>query len=543
MAGKSETENIKTDGGAFALRLPDLNALLYLGAIFTALLVLVPIIYLAVRAAGSEGAVTDLISRPRTWEILKRSALLSFSVTFFSALISVPLAWILERTDLPLKRVWTVLTTVPVVIPSYVAGFVTVAALGPRGILQQLLEPFGVERLPDIYGFWGALLTLTLVRYPYVLLPVRAALSKMDPSLEESSRSLGKSPFQTFAKVILPQMRPALTAGCLLTALTALADFGAVSLLRYETFTWAIYIQYQSLFDRSAAASLSLVLVALALSLLMLEWLTEKKSPLYSVSRGNRPPLESIRLGKWRVPALTLCVIITLGSIVLPVSILGMWLARGIASGEIMPGLAAPLINSVYISALGAGFTLLAAFPVAYLAVTKRGRMTYILERISYLGFALPGIVIGLALVFFGIRYLAPIYQTRTMLVAAYVILFLPIALGPLRTSFLQLGPRLGEAARSLGKTHSGVMARVTIPLSVPGIVTGTLLTFLVTMRELPATLILSPIGFKTLATSVWSASSEAFYAQAALYSLVLIVISSVPMAVLILKQKNGGQA
>jgi len=543
MNERTGTDNINSGSGAFSLRLPDLYSVFYLAAIFTALLVLVPILYLAVRAAGSEGAFTDLISRPRTWEILKRSILLSFSVTFLSALISVPLAWILERTDLPLKRVWTVLTTVPVVIPSYVAGFVTVAALGPRGLVQQLLQPLGVERLPEIYGFWGALLTLTLVRYPYVLLPVRAALSKMDPSLEESSRSLGKTPFQTFTKVILPQMRPALVAGCLLTALTALADFGAVSLLRYETFTWAIYIQYQSLFDRSAAASLSLVLVAFALSLLMLEWLTEKKAPTYSASRGNRPPLEPIRLGKWKTPALSLCSVIALGSIVIPVSILGMWLVRGIVSGEIMPGLMEPLFNSVYISAFGALATLVAAFPVAWLAVAKRSRLTSILERISYLGFALPGIVIGLALVFFGIRYLAPIYQTRTMLVAAYVILFLPMALGPLRTSFLQLSPRLGEAARSLGKSQSGVLARITIPLSLPGIVTGTLLTFLVTMRELPATLILSPIGFKTLATATWSASSEAFFAQAALYSLILITISSVPMAILILKQKNGGYA
>ncbi|MGE3521295.1 MAG: ABC transporter permease [Candidatus Dadabacteria bacterium] len=543
MNERTGTDNINSGGGAFSLRLPDLYSVFYLAAIFTALLVLVPILYLAVRAAGSEGAFTDLISRPRTWEILKRSILLSFSVTFLSALISVPLAWILERTDLPLKRVWTVLTTVPVVIPSYVAGFVTVAALGPRGLVQQLLQPLGVERLPEIYGFWGALLTLTLVRYPYVLLPVRAALSKMDPSLEESSRSLGKTPFQTFTKVILPQMRPALVAGCLLTALTALADFGAVSLLRYETFTWAIYIQYQSLFDRSAAASLSLVLVAFALSLLMLEWLTEKKAPTYSTSRGNRPPLEPIRLGKWKAPALSLCSVIAFGSIVTPVSILGMWLVRGIVSGEIMPGLAEPLFNSVYISAFGALATLVAAFPVAWLAVAKRSRITSILERISYLGFALPGIVIGLALVFFGIRYLAPIYQTRTMLVAAYVILFLPMALGPLRTSFLQLSPRLGEAARSLGKSQSGVLARITIPLSVPGIVTGALLTFLVTMRELPATLILSPIGFRTLATATWSASSEAFFAQAALYSLILITISSVPMAILILKQKNGGYA
>ncbi len=543
MNERTGTDNVTTGGGAFSLRLPDLYSVFYLGAIFTALLVLVPVLYLAVRAAGSEGAFTDLISRPRTWEILKRSILLSFSVTFLSALISVPLAWILERTDLPLKKVWTVLTTVPVVIPSYVAGFVTVAALGPRGLVQQLLQPLGVERLPEIYGFWGALLTLTLVRYPYVLLPVRAALSKLDPSLEESSRSLGKTPFRTFTKVILPQMRPALTAGCLLTALTALADFGAVSLLRYETFTWAIYIQYQSLFDRSAAASLSLVLVAFALSLLALEWLTEKKAPTYSTSRGNRPPLEPIRLGKWKAPALSLSAVIALGSIVIPVSILGMWLVRGIVSGEIMPGLAEPLFNSVYISALGALATLVAAFPVAWLAVAKRSRLTSILERISYLGFALPGIVIGLALVFFGIRYLAPVYQTRTMLVAAYVILFLPMALGPLRTSFLQLSPRLGEAARSLGKSQSGVMARITIPLSVPGIVTGTLLTFLVTMRELPATLILSPIGFRTLATATWSASSEAFFAQAALYSLILITISSVPMAILILKQKNGGYA
>ena len=186
--------------------------------------------------------------------------------------MALPLAWLTTRTDLPFRRAWVVLTALPLVIPSYVAGFIVVAALGPRGMLQGTLDgPFGVDRLPDIHGFAGALLTLTFLSFPYVVLTVRAAMLRIDPAMEESSRGLGRGNWATFFLITLPLLRPGVAAGGLLVALYTLSDFGAVSLLRYETFTWAIFVQYESALDRTLGAGLSLSLVVLALAIVGLE--------------------------------------------------------------------------------------------------------------------------------------------------------------------------------------------------------------------------------------------------------------------------------
>jgi iron(III) transport system permease protein len=522
-----------------SIRPPGLVFLLYTCAVAASIIVALPLIYLVFRAADAEGALTELILRRRTWEILRRSVTLASLVTLFSLFISLPLAWLLVRAQLPLKRMWTVLTSLPMVIPSYVGGFVAVAMLGPRGELQRLLEPLGVDRVPEIYGLGGAVVTLTLLRFPYMLLPLRASLSNLDPSLEESSRSLGKGQLETFLRVILPQLGPAIAGGCLLTALSALSDFGAVSLLRYETFTWAIYLRYQSAYDMNGAAALALVLAVLSLVPLLLAGRTLRGASAYGAGRVRRPPLEPARLGPWKIPALALCCLLVFCSIALPVSTLLIWLARGLADGESFWGLPAAALSSIHVSAAAALVTVAAAFPVAYLSVRRPGALSSAMEKVSYAGFALPGIVVALALVFFGIRFLSPLYQSIPLLAAGYVILFLPVAVGPLRSVLLQLNPRLEEAALSLGRPQSYVMTRVIIPLSRPGLLAGAALSFLAAMRELPATLLLSPIGFRTLATSIWSASSEAFFAQSAVYSLVLIAVSSVPAAILIMKERG----
>jgi iron(III) transport system permease protein len=177
-------------------------------------------------------------------------------VTAASVAVAVPLAWLTARTDLPGRRAWAVLAALPLVIPSYVGGFVLVSMFGPRGLLQDALAPLGVERLPEIYGLPGAALALTLFSYPYVLLTVRGALRGMDPALEEASRSLGSGGWATFFRVTLPQLRPAIVAGALLVALYSLSDFGAVSLLQFDSFSREIYTQYRSAFDRTPAAIL-----------------------------------------------------------------------------------------------------------------------------------------------------------------------------------------------------------------------------------------------------------------------------------------------
>ena len=499
----------------------------------------IPLAYLVLRTLGAGAETLDLLLRSRTLEILLRSVWLAAAVTGASVAIAVPLAWLTVRTDLPLRNLWSVATALPLVIPSYVGGFLVVLVLGPKGVLQGWLEPLGVERLPEIFGFPGAAFTLIMLSYPYVLLPVRAALGRMDPSLEETSRILGRSSWDTFFRVTLPLLRPGIAAGALLTALYTLSDFGAVSLLQYETFTWAIYIQY-GYFARDLAAALSLVLVGIALTILVLEARARGRATYYRNATGAVRPAPVVRLGRWRWPALALCATVVTLSLAMPMSMLGYWVIRGVAAGEPLLSLWAPARNSLSVSGLAAIVTIAAAVPVAVLAVRFPGRLSSALERFAYIGFALPGVVVALALVFFGIRFATPLYQTLGLLVFAYMVLFLPTAVGAVRSSLLQADPSLEEAARSLGRTPFRTLLEVTVPLARPGILAGAALVFLLTMKELPATLILGPIGFKSLATTVWGAAEEGFFAQAAIGGLVLILAASVPMAFLVLRGERS---
>jgi iron(III) transport system permease protein len=514
--------------------------LLLLAAVSVAAVLLLSPSYLLLRTLGAGPEVWDLLIRTRVLEILGRTLLLVGVVTGASILLAIPLAWLTVRTDLPFKTVWSVATALPLVIPSYVAGFIVVVTLGPKGMLQGLMEGmFGLERLPDISGFPGAALTLTLLSYPYVLLTVRAAFLRSDPSLEEISRGLGRNPWATFFGVILPSLRPAIAAGGLLVALYALADFGAVSLLRFETFTWAIFLQYESALDRGLAAALSLVLIAIALTLVGGEAFTRGHWRYYRSGSGATRPHAPVRLGRWRWPALALCAAVVMASLVLPMSVLAYWVFRGVSAGEPLLLLWEAARNSVYVSAIAASACVAAALPRAALSVRFPGMLSGTLERIAYIGFALPGIAIALSLVFFGANYAPLLYQTTGLLVLGYVVLFVSAAVGAVRSSFLQVSPNVEEAARGLGRTPLGVFASVTLPLVRPGIVSGAALVFLLTMKELPATLILSPIGFQTLATSIWSAASEAFFAQAAAPALLLILTSSIPLAFLLLRGRQ----
>lgn len=516
--------------------------LIWLGALVVAGAVLLPPVYLLVRSLEAGPGVWDLLLRGRTVGILGRTVGLAAAVTLASAALAVPLAWLTARTDLPLRRLWTVLTALPLVIPSYVGAYLLVAAVGPRGVLQGWLErAFGVERLPDIYGFPGALIVLTLLSYPYVLITVRSALMRLDPNLEEVSRSLGQGPWVTFRKVTLPQLLPALAAGSLLVALYTLRDFGAVSIMRYDTLTRVIYIQYQSSFDRASAAVFALILVVMAAVMVAGEYRLQGRGRYYRLGVGAARRHSPVQLGRWRWPAVLFCGTVVAAALVLPAGVLAYWLVRGLRVGEQVAALGLALRNSLVASGLAAGVILLAATPVALLSVRWPSRLGRLVERVTYAGFALPGIAVALALVFFGTRYALPLYQTLPLLILAYLTLFLPQAVGALRSSLLQVHPSLEESARSLGRRPLRVFATITLPLVWPGVAAGAALVFLTTMKELPATLILGPFGFKTLATVIWSAVSEAFFAQAAAPSLLIILASSVPMAFLVMREGDPG--
>lgn len=512
-------------------------AIIWIPAVLTALVMILPLGYLVWRTTGSGPDTIDLLMRGKTVAIVIRSVALIVTVTLGSIILSVPLAWLTTRTDLPYKRLWEVLTILPLVVPSYVGGFLVAIALGPKGMLQELLHDlFGVGRLPEIYGFSGAALTLTFLSYPYVLLTVRGALMRLDPSLEETSRSLGRGQWATFWRITVPLLRPSIAAGSLLVALYTLSDFGAVSILKYETFTWAIYTQYESVFGRNLASTLSLVLVGVALLILLGEQKMRGKEKYYRSGVGVSRPLSVVRLGRWRWPALSFCGGIVMTALGGPMLILAYWAIRGVAAGEPLALLWSATWNSIYVSIFAAIVSVSLALPLAGLVVRHGGRLSALVEKLTFVGFALPGIVVALSLVFLGINVLINIYQTLILLVFGYVMLFLPAALNPLRTSLLQVSPRLEEVARSLGKRPLTVMATITIPLLWPSLIAAFALVFLLTMKELPVTLILSPPGFTTLATSIWSAASEAFFARAAVASLLLILVTAFPLIWLLRK-------
>ena len=357
---------------------------LWVPGLLVAAAMALPLAYLVLRTLGTGGDAWDLLFRMRVLETLGRTVFLALAVTGACIAIAVPLAWITVRTDLPFRRVWSVLTILPLVIPSYVGGFVVVAALGPKGMLQGFLAgPLGVERLPEIYGLPGATLTLALLSYPYVLLSVRAGLWGLDPALEEASRSLGYSRRVTFFRVVLPQLKPAIAAGALLVALYTLSDFGAVSLLRYEVFTYVIYLQYD-VGARTLAAASSLVLVVLALGILAFEGRTRSRSPYYRSTVGAVRPQTAVRLGRWRWPAFAFCGLVVTLSMVMPIAILGYWLGRGVMAGQSLGLEWSTIANSMYVSVLAALAAVLAAIPLAVLTVRYAGRISALLERITY---------------------------------------------------------------------------------------------------------------------------------------------------------------
>lgn len=519
-------------------------AFLVASAAAVALAALIPVAYLLVRSINAGSDWIDIIWRANTAAVFGRTFLLIALVTVISVSVAVPIAWLTVKSNIPLRKVLSVASVLPLVMPSFVMATTVIEMYSPKGVLQGWLSGFGVDRLPDIYGLGGATLVLVLMTYPYVLLTVRGALRRMDPALEEAARAMGYGPIQTFRAVTLPMLRPAIAGGSLLVALYTLSDFGGVALLRYQTFTSTIMIQYQSSIDRTLAAVLSLVLVVIAVLLLMGEGFTRGRGAYHRSTVGAVRTSRRFDLGAWRWLGTAAVSVPVMIGLVIPVGVLVHWLVRGLLNDQELLPLLIPARNSLYISLLAALATVLAALPVAILAVRFQSRLSRFFERSIYIGFGLPGVVVALSLVFFGINVARPLYQSIWLLIFAFVVLFLPASVGALRSSLLQVSPRIEEAAQSLGRSQWRVIFSVTIPLVMPGAFAGGAMVFLLTMKELPATLILSPIGYRTLSSSIWSAASEAFFAKTAAAALLLVLVAGVPTAYLTLRghgDKSGG--
>lgn len=490
-------------------------AWLLLAAAVPCALIALPLAYVAIRSwgAGSAGVIDELI-RPRTLELLVNTLTLAISVTLFSAIIGVATAWCVERCDLPGRRTWRILAALPLAVPAFVASF----AWASLDVAFQ--------------GMAGAILILSLSHYPLVYLPVAAALRSMDPAYEDVSRSLGRRPWRTVLGVVLPQGWPALGAGALLVLTHMFAEFGALALLRVQTFTTAIFSSYELQFDNASAALQSAVLLALCLPAALAEMRLRRGMRFARSGRGGRREQRLLPLGRAKPFVLLGFAGLSALATGVPAGMLVYWIAVGRSAGRGLEDLGAAIQGSLSLALPGALVVTALALPLVMAATRHRGPIAGLLDRLPYIVHGLPGLVVALAFTFFAIRFAPGVYQTTGLLVAVYAVLFLPLAQSALRASVELAPPGLEEVARSLGRAPLAAFATVTLPNILPGVGAALALITLELVRELTATLLLAPIGVTTLATEVWSHANDGQYAAAAPFAAVLVALSALPVYV-----------
>jgi len=508
---------------------------LWVAGTLVALPAVAPIAYLVWSVLRPGGIDAGGISSGRLLELLGATSLLVISVTATALMLGTATAWLTTRTDLSARRLWSTLASLPLVIPSYVGAVAMLGTSGNGGLMSEALRAVGLPALPVFSGFWAAWGALSLWNFSYVHLLAVPALRRMDPALEEAARGLGSSRRRLLATVVLPQLRPALLSSSLLVGLYVLSDFGAVSLLRYETFTRAIYTQFRGRLDPAPALFLSGVLVMVALVLVLAEQRGRGRAALYS-NRPNRRP-QPVRLtGGRRLAAYGFLSTVVIGALLLPLTTLVWWTVRGVSLGSSIGTVGAELIRSATISLAAAAVAVVAAVPLAVLTVRYRNRRTALMESVVWSTYSLPHLAVGLGFLVLAINFVPLVYQTVALLVVAYVAMFIPQAMAAVQAGLRQVGPNLEAASRGLGVGPTATLLKITVPLISRSLLAGGALVFLTVMKELPATLLLRPTGFETLAVRIWSASSELFYTQASVAALVLVTVSAIPLYLLVIR-------
>ena len=489
------------------------------------LLFLFPTAYLLVRTTTLGAEFSEILLSESTFRPLLNSLAIATASALVAGVLGSLLAFLIGRTDLPGRRILRWVLALPLVVPSYVGATALLAAFGPGAL---------VGAVPRVQGFWGSLLVLSLLTYPYVYLPVLARLTSTARELEDAARLLGDSPATAVRRVLLPQVRPAATTGMLLVFLYGLSDFGAVSLMRYDTITRVIFST--QLADRAQSLTLGLVLALLALTVAAVD----------RAAGGRRPRVATLgrdqvmyRLGRWAWPAVMLIGATTTLALLTPIGVFSVWIVRGSSTigvgysglGDSLGFLVGPTVGSATAAVLAAFAAVIIVLPVAYASARRRSAVTESASAAVTSVFALPGLVVAIALAFWAIRApepLASLYQTIPLLILGYVLHFGAQALGPAHAAIAAVPTRYDEAARMLGARARRRFLTVELPLVAPGVLAGAGLVLLSTLKELPATLVLSPPGYETLATNIWAAAEDGFYAEVGVTSLVLLALSAV---------------
>ena len=521
---------------------------LRVAALLIAVVLGLPALYLIVRNFTEGADPGGLLLSSRVLQPLWRTVQLAVLVSLSAGVIGTATAWLTTRTDLPFARLFRTLLPLPLVYPTFVGAAALVRTLNPGGIVNDLLTGLGLDRTPQLDGLLGAWLVLTLFTYPYVHLPVAARMIGLPGSLEQSALLLGDSSFTVFRRIVLPQISRAITAGMLLVFLYAISDFGAVAILRYDTLTRAIDTNL-GVFNEAVALALSLILLALA-ALVVLAERAASHGDDAPPTRGQSTPM--LPLGRLRVPAALSIGFLLLNALGAPLVALIEWSVRGLrrsASGgrslTVTTGEVAEVtVNTFAVSLVSALVAVLIVMPIALLVGRHRSRAGSFGHAMVISTFALPGILIALAARFWVLDAPDVIFEllndSHLLLVFGYVIRFAALAMGTTLIAVQAVPPRLRDAAHTLGASPRRRLRTVDVPVMAPGLFAAGGLVLLSTMKELPITLILAPIGFQTLSTKIFGSFSESFVAEAGLMAIVLVAISFVAAWFLIVRNHDA---
>jgi iron(III) transport system permease protein len=479
-----------------------------------ALVVLLPVVITVIQAfQGGFSAAKRAIDQPSTPTLLWHTVLLAIVVTPVCGAVGVACAWVVERTRIPGRRVWTLLLVAPLAMPLFVTSYAW-ATLSS-----------------SLTGFWGAAGIVATAYYPIVFLLVAASLRVMDPALEETARSLGHGPWRTFVRVVLPQLRPALLGGMLLVVLDTLVEFDAFVALKFQTLSGNIYAQYQLSFSAVGAAALSLISTAGCIFVVFGESRLRGGANYTRLSQGARRGVVRYGLGRRSKPlaliGLALLVAVSLG---IPLGRLVDWFTQGgtTAGAPAGPGgIWSAALTSVLLGGATAVLVLVMALPIAILAVRRSGRLVTLIERSVYLSFALPDLVAAIALAY-GASHVHFLYGTVVLVVLAEAMLFVPFAVVALRSTIGLIEPALEESARALGLGPLRTLWRVTVPIARPGLAAAAVLVFVFVLGDLSTPQVLLPPGLTTLGTQFWADSGTVAFTAAAPYAAVLVVLALV---------------
>jgi iron(III) transport system permease protein len=512
----------------------------------------VPIAAVVSSLAVPAGDVWRHLWRTQLVELVSQTLWLLVGVGAGTLIVGGGLAWLVVHHRFPGRAVLEWALILPLAVPAYVIGFAFIGLFEYSGPVQTALRGWLGEsvRLPEIRSYPGVVVMMTLVFYPYVYLLARVAFREQGAAAVETARTLGRSRGGAFLRVTVPMARPALVAGVALAMMEALADFGTVATFGYRTLTEAIYRVWYGMFDRIAATQLASVLLLFAGSLLLLERHSRGRARFTQIGRRG-PVVEPVRLSGWRAAGATgACAGVLAVAFLLPVGQLGWWAITAGRGGQVAPDFGRLLWRTCALAGTASAVACLLAVLLAYAGRLHGTGTVRLAAQLASMGYALPGAVIAvgvlLPLAWADHALVPPLERalgrplgllltgSAAGLILAYVVRFLAVGLQTVDASLGKIPPGLDDAARMLGARAGAVLRRVHLPLLRGGLLTAVVLVFVETMKEMPATLLLRPVGLNTLAVEIWERTSEAMWEEAALPALTLVGVGLLPVVLLI---------